>query len=140
METKLRYQQAHEKWFKHEYPSAYNDGYYCAPKMPPVGTANGLTTFIMNFIKWEGYRATRINVSGRQIKGKWIPSSTRRGTADISATLRGKSVMIEIKVGRDKPRPEQLAEQERERNAGGVYEFIHNPDEFLELYDKLVSL
>ena len=140
METKDRYQQAHEKWFKEEYPSAYKDGYYLPPKMPPVGTANGLTTCIMNFIKWEGYRATRINVSGRQIKGKWIPSSTRRGTADISATLRGKSLMLEVKVGKDKPRPEQLQEQERERNAGGIYEFIHNPEEFLEIYDKLVSL
>ena len=140
MDTKSRYQQAHEKWFKEEYPNAYKDGYYLEPKMPPIATANGLTTFIMNYIKWEGYRATRINVAGRQIKGKWIPSSTRRGTADISCSLKGRSVQIEIKVGRDKPRPEQLQEQERERRSGGVYEFIHNPEEFLELYDKLVSL
>lgn len=140
MDSKSRYQQAHEKWFKEEYPNAYKDGYYLEPKMPAIATANGLTTFIMNYVKWQGYRATRINVAGRQIKGKWIPSSTRRGTADISCTLRGKSLMLEIKVGRDKPRPEQLQEQERERRSGGVYEFIHNPEEFLELYDKLVSL
>lgn len=140
MDTKSRYQQAHEKWFKEEYPNAYKDGYYLEPKMPPIGTANGLTTFIMNYVKWEGYRATRINVAGRQIKGKWIPSSTRRGTADISATIKGRSVMIEIKVGSDRPRPEQLQEQERERRSGGIYEFISAPEQFLELYDKITQL
>lgn len=76
---------------------------------------------------------------------KWLPSSTRKGTADISATIKnangiGLSVMIEIKVGRDKPRPDQLSEQIRERKAGGIYEFIGTPDEFFELYDKIVSL
>ena len=140
MTTKERYQQAHEKWFKEEYPHAYKDRYYLEPKMPKIETANGLTTFICNYVKWEGYRATRINVSGRQIKGKWIPSSTRKGTADISCTLRGKSLMLEIKVGKDKPRPEQLQEQERERRAGGHYEFCHTPEEFFLIYDKLVSL
>lgn len=140
MTWKQRYESAHEEWFKQEYPESYKSGYYLTPKMPKVDTANGLTTFICNYIKWVGYRATRINVSGRQIKSKWIPSSTRKGTADISATLKGKSVMIEIKVGRDKPRPEQLEEQERERKAGGIYEFISTPEQFFELYDKVVSL
>jgi hypothetical protein len=74
---------------------------------------------------------------GRQINGKFIPSATRKGTADISATVKGKSVMIEIKVGADRPRIEQLAEQQRERQAGGIYEFVHSPEEFFLLFDKL---
>jgi hypothetical protein len=74
---------------------------------------------------------------GRQINGKFIPSATRKGTADISATIKGRSVMIEIKVGKDKPRPEQLAEQQKERHAGGIYEFVSTPDEFFLLFDKL---
>jgi hypothetical protein len=48
--------------------------------------------------------------------------------------------MLEIKCGADKPRPEQLQEQERERKAGGIYEFIRTADEFLELYDKIIKL
>lgn len=140
MTWKQRYELAHENWFQQEYPESYKSGFYLTPKMPKVDTANGLTNFICNYIKWEGYRATRINVSGRQIKGKWIPSSTRKGTADISATLRGKSLMLEIKVGRDKPRPEQLEEQERERKAGGIYEFISTPEQFFELFDKIMNL
>jgi hypothetical protein len=105
--------------------------------MPVVSKANGLTAFIVNFLNWSGHRATRINVSGRKIKDKWIRSTTRRGTADISATIAGKSVMIEIKVGRDKASEHQLAEQIKERKAGGIYEFVSSVDEFFILYDSL---
>lgn len=158
MTYKQRYQSAHEQWFRDQYPNAYKDGFYLEPKFPKVDTANGLTTFICNYLAWMGHRATRINVMGRLIDGvekqpsgakigvkKWLPSSTRKGTADISATIKnangiGLSVMIEIKVGRDKPRPDQLAEQIRERKAGGIYEFIGTPEDFFELYDKIISL
>lgn len=140
MNNKDRYNLAHKKWFAEQYPTAYKDGFHSPPPMPIVSKANGLTKFIVNFLNWSGHRATRINVSGRQIKGKWIPSSTRRGSSDISATVKGKSVMIEIKVGKDKPREEQLKEQEKERAAGGIYEFISTPEEFFELYDKVVNL
>lgn len=153
MTYKQRYNVSHETWFKIKYPNAYKDGFYLEPKFPKVDSANGLTTFICNFLSWMDHRATRINVSGRLVDGvekqpsgntigvkKWIPSSTRKGSADISATIKGRSVMIEIKVGKDKPRPEQLAEQIRERKAGGIYEFISTPEEFFELYDFILSL
>lgn len=138
--SKTRYNQAHHDWFKEQYPAAYKDGFYTPPPMPSVAKANGLTKYITNFLFWKGHRATRVNVQGRIVKGKWIPSSTRKGSADISATIRGKSVQIEVKVGSDRPRPEQLQEQERERKSGGIYEFIRTADEFLELYDKVVNL
>ena len=153
MTFKDRYQAAHEEWFKIKYPHAYKDGFYLDPKLPKVNESNGLTTFICNYLSWKDHRATRINVSGRLVEGKekqasgvtlgvkkWIKSSTRKGTADISATIKGRSVMIEIKVGKDKPREDQLLEQARERKAGGVYEFIKTPDEFFALYDLVLSL
>lgn len=138
--SKLRYNEAHHEWFKEQYPAAYKDGFYTPPPMPSVAKANGLTKYITNFLFWKGHRATRVNVQGRVVKGKWIPSSTRKGSADISATVFGKSLMLEVKVGKDRPRHEQLQEQERERKAGGIYEFISTPEQFLELYDKLVNL
>ena len=137
MTNKQRYSAAHKIWFAQNYPVAFKDGFYAEPKMPVVSTANGLTTFITNYLNWLGHRATRINVSGRKVGDKWIRSSTRRGSADISATVKGKSVMIEIKVGRDKPSEFQLAEQIKERKAGGVYEFIGSVEEFFMLYDNL---
>lgn len=138
--SKERYNEAHHQWFKEQYPAAYKDGFYTPPPMPSVAKANGLTKYITNFLFWKGHRATRVNVQGRIVKGKWIPSSTRKGSSDISATIRGRSVMIEIKVGSDRPRHEQLLEQERERKAGGIYEFISTPEQFLGLYDKVVNL
>ena len=147
---KDRYNIAHEEWFKIKYPNAYKDGFYLEPKIPKVDTSNGLTTFICNYLSWRDHRATRINVSGRLVEGKekqasgitlgvkkWIKSSTRKGTADISATINGRSVMIEIKIGKDKPREDQILEQARERKAGGIYEFIKTPEEFFLLYDNL---
>mgnify|MGYP000125447878 CR=1 FL=1 len=151
--TKERYLQAHENYFKEQYPNAYRNGHYSPPKMPVVAKANGLTTFIINYLTWQGFRATRINVSGRLIDGvektasgavlttkKWMRSTTRRGTADLSCTINGRSVMIEIKVGRDRPSEHQLLEQQRERKAGGIYEFCGSPEVFFEIYDKVISL
>jgi hypothetical protein len=138
MTNKQRYNAAHLHWQEHKYPEAYKAGYTHDPAMPVVTKANGLTNFICNYLNWMGHRATRINVSGRKVKDKWIRSTTRKGTADISATINGKSVMIEIKIGRDKPSLDQLAEQIKERNAGGIYEFISSPEEFFMLYDNLL--
>lgn len=149
---RIRYQQAHEEHFKEHYPLAYKEGHYFKPDMPKINTANGLTKYICNFINWSGYFATRINVQGRLVDGvektdsgaligkkKWIKSSTAKGTADISATIKGKSVQLEIKVGSDKPRPAQIEMQQKIRKAGGIYEFISTPDEFILLFDNIVN-
>jgi hypothetical protein len=136
---KIRYQKAHELWFKQNTPSAYSDGFYSAPKYPDVKKSGGLTLMICNYINWMGYRATRINTMGRNIGGKWIKGTTRRGTSDLSLTLKGKSVMVEIKIPPDKPSEHQLKEQAKERAAGGIYEFISTPEQFFELFDRVVN-
>ena len=139
MTSKQRYQQAHEKWFKETYQTAYADGHYAPPKYPITTKANGLTLFICNYINWMGYRATRINTMGRKIGNKWIKGTTRRGSSDVSSTVLGRSIMWEIKVGKDSPRKEQLAEQAKERKAGGEYYFTHSPEQFFEQYDEFLS-
>ena len=139
MTWKERYYEAHKKHTKERTPSVVNDGHYCNPSLPKVQTANGLTQFVCNYINWMGYRATRISTTGRQVGGRWIYGTTRKGTADISATINGKAIMIEIKVGKDRPSEYQLKEQAKERAAGGIYEFISTPDQFFELYDSIVN-
>ncbi len=134
---KDRYQAAHENDFKAKYPQAYASGNYFTPKMPDTNKANGLTLAIVNFLLWSGHRATRVSSAGRMIKGKYIPGSTRKGAADISATIKGRSVMFEIKIGADKPSEYQLREQALERKAGGQYEFVKTFEEFICIYDKL---
>lgn len=88
---------------------------------------NSLTRCIIDFINYSPIpgTCTRINTQGqrRMIKGRerWVKGSTRRGTCDIIGTIRGVYVGIEVKIGRDKPSPEQIAEKERIEKAGGKY-------------------
>lgn len=151
---KGRYLKAHADHFQATYPAAWASGHYCNPVIPKVATSNGLTTFIVNFLSWKQHRATRINVQGRLIEQpekqasgiilgtkKYMHSRTRKGTADISSTILvngiGRSIMWEVKVGRDRPSTAQLEEQIRERRAGGEYFFVHDVQEFFYLYDSL---
>ena len=116
MTTKQRYNDAHKQWFSQAYPAAYRDGHYASPVFPKVATSNGLTRAIINFINWSGGNADRCNTVGRITKGferqpsgtvlqvaKFIPSANRRGSADITITILGRSVKWGVKIGRDKP-------------------------------------
>jgi hypothetical protein len=151
MEWKKRYNEAHYSKTLKTAPNFVRDGHYTNPTIPKYKTANGLTKLICNFLNWTGSNATRISSAGRYIEAKnsqghkiagggtYIPSTTRIGTSDITATIKGRSVKIEIKI-EDKASEYQLREQERERAAGGYYEFISTPEEFFLLYDKIINL
>lgn len=91
-------------------------------------TANGLTNCVIDFIKLKGYQAERINSMGNQIKikgnTKWIKGSSTNGTSDISATIKGRSVKIEIKckaTGDHYQSNEQKSYQKAIEQAGGIY-------------------
>ncbi|MDR2475708.1 MAG: VRR-NUC domain-containing protein [Bacteroidales bacterium] len=101
-------------------------------------TANGLTKCIIAWLKIQGYFAARVNTTGIYSKrlNKYIYSGSTKGMADITAVIDGKHVSIEVKVGRDKPRPEQLKVQKRIEDSGGIYIFVHSFDEFLEKIKK----
>jgi hypothetical protein len=108
-------------------PSKYNDK-----------TANGLTRCVIDFLFLEGWQAERINNTGRVVDRRttytdvvgrvktiggieWVKGTGTDGTADISATIAGKSVKIEIKIGNDKQSPKQKEYQAIIERAGGVY-------------------
>lgn len=137
IEDNARYIEANKAHIKKEFPQWYKDGHWYTPDIPNTATANGLQEFICDYIIWTGGRATRISSAGRQLNGKFIPSTTRKGSSDVSSTINGKSVMWEIKVGKDKPSPAQLKEQAKERKAGGEYFFTHNVAEFFQQYHSL---
>ena len=102
-------------------------------------TANGLTKLVCAWINFHGGNARRVNTGGiyNHKTGKYRFSGATNGQADISATWHGKSLQIEIKAGKDRPREDQLRQQARERAAGGIYEFVHNFDEFLQIIKSL---
>ncbi len=153
MTWREQYSAAHKQFQRANYPTTVKDFGCLKTTFPDVTKANGLTRAIINFLTYEGWRATRINSQGQLVKGaerqpsgniltvrQWRPGSTRKGTADISATINGRSVMFEVKIGKDKPSEYQLAEQARERKAGGIYEFIHTIEEFFQWYNMNVEI
>lgn len=119
-------------------------------------SANALTQAVINFLKAEGHQAERISSSGRYIEdkkqytdvlgntriigsGKWIKGNTTAGTADISATVQGVAVKIEIKHGKDRQSDVQKVYQANIEQAGGYYIIVRDLDNFLIQYDKIME-
>jgi hypothetical protein len=80
----------------------------------------------------------QVGENSRQLKGTWTPSTSTKGSADISATIRGRSVKIEVKQ-KDKQSEVQKRYQESIEAAGGTYFIARNFDEFMEFYLKFIS-
>ena len=112
-------------------------------------TANGLTKAICDYINLHGYQAERINTmgvarekkttAGKVIGVTWTKGTSTAGSADISATIKGRSVKIEVKIGKDRQSEAQKRYQENIERAGGVYYIARNFDDFVEWYNKFIS-
>lgn len=127
-------------------------------------THNGLISCIVEFLNLSGHQAERKSTTGRPIDRtkvvkdalgrtsrigsiEWIPGTGRKGSADISATLKvthqgrtfGISVKIEAKVGRDFQKPDQKDYQQEIEMAGGLYWLCRSFAEFKAEYDKLMA-
>ena len=117
-------------------------------------TANGLTKCIVDWVNLNGYQAERISTTGRYIdnskivtdvlgnskrigSGKYIKGSGTKGSADISATIRGKSIKIEVKLNKDKQSDYQIKYQQDIERAGGIYFIAKDFDQFIEFYKSL---
>lgn len=115
-------------------------------------SANALTKCIIDYTRLTGGLAERISNTGRQItryksyvdvvgfqrsiiNTHWIPGTGTNGTADISATIKGLSVKIEVKHGRDRQSEAQRAYQRQVEQAGGVYVIATSFEEFLAWYN-----
>ncbi len=116
-------------------------------------SANALTKCVIAWIQFMGGQAERISSQGqyregkkipvgsgilahtKQLPGKWTPGQSTKGTADISATIRGRSVKIEIKQ-KDKQSEAQKQYQKAIENAGGVYIIVRNFDDFVVWYEQ----
>ena len=68
--------------------------------------------------------------------GKWIPTSGQKGTADISAVIRGNAVKIEVKM-KDKQSEAQKKYQQQVEQAGGTYQIVRSFSEFFEFFTRL---
>ena len=129
---------------------------YVAKKIYIDKTANGLTYAIISWINLNGYQAERISTTGRYIdnskivtdvlgnrkkigSGKYIKGTGTNGSADISATIKGKSIKIEVKIGKDKQSEAQIKYQQMIEKAGGIYFIAKNFNDFYDFYITLVK-
>ena len=120
-------------------------------------TANGLTKCILDFLNLSGHFAERINTMGRIIDGrkqvtdiigrtktigtaKYIPTTGTKGSSDISATINGKSVKIEVKIGSDRQSKYQIEYQERTERSGGIYLIAKDFESFYNDYKKIIEM
>lgn len=149
--SKVRYKKSEElkrfeefafKKLKERYP---NFPYPVKPKYKD-NTTNELTACVIDAITLTGYQAERINTTGTQITTssgtKWIKGSSTTGSADISATIKGKSVKIEIKCEATGDRYQSEAQKKYQKqieNAGGVYIVVRNFTEFYNWYGKFLK-
>lgn len=114
-------------------------------------TANGLTRCIIYYIKFHGGQAERVNSMGVPIDTRrevtdiighrrtigsvqWRPSGATVGSADISATIQGRSVKIEVKIGFDRQSEAQKAYQKEVEAAGGLYYVARDFTSFVQWY------
>ena len=104
-------------------------------------TANGLTKCIIDFLNSRDYcQAERINNQGVMRTNKYgqqfmATSSMTNGTADISATIYGRSVKIEVKIGNDKQSQNQIEYQNQIENAKGYYVIAKDFKGFLDWFN-----
>jgi hypothetical protein len=125
-------------------------------------SANGLTRCAIDFLRFNGHQAERINTMGRMKDNKkevkdvlgrtrivgsveWQKGTGTKGSADISATIKptwskfGISVKIEVKYGRDYQKPDQKLYEQSINQAGGVYIIIRSLGDLMVWYDEFNS-
>ena len=128
---------------------------HCIPKPKfSDSSANNLTKAIIKYIELMGYQAERISNTGRYIdnkkkfkniqgqtiqvgSGQYIPGTGTNGTADISATIKGKSIKIEVKIGKDVQFEAQKEYQRSIEKAGGMYYIAKDIETFYQFYQTL---
>lgn len=113
-----------------------------AVSKPKAETANRIKANITRIVNMQpGCIAVRINNVGIWDAEKKIyrKSQTAKGVADVFLCVRGLYCEIEVKAGKDKASVEQLQRQQEVRRAKGVYEFVGSTDEFVALFNKLLS-
>ena len=125
------------------------------------GKANSLTLAIKRWVILNGGKMDRISVTGRPIDNtkivtdsmgnrrmigsvQYIKSSMKRGSADLEGWITTKSgkiipLAVEVKIGRDRIRPDQDKYREYFESTGGRYFIAKDFNSFYEFYNNLIN-
>ena len=116
-----------------------------------LSKTNDLTKAVKLWVEMHGYQAERISTQGQYRdnskkytdvmghtrivgSGSWTPGTGTKGSADLSCTIAGRSVKIEIKnaATHDRQSEAQKKYQESIEKAGGVYLIVRTFSGFVE--------
>lgn len=114
---------------------------HLAPRIFRDDTANGLTTCITTYLRFKGAFCSRLNNTGIYDKrlNRFRPGTSRKGLPDIIAThpATGKSLMIEVKAGKDRMSDSQKKIQDEQTASGGLFFIARNFTAFKIWFDSL---
>jgi hypothetical protein len=102
-------------------------------------TANRLTAAIKRWLELSGGAISRTNSQGQyDPKLKRIRySGSTKGQADINCAYKGRSVQIEIKIGKDRQSLVQKEFQRNFENAGAFYFIVRTWEDFISQISKV---
>ncbi len=115
---------------------------YAIPKVKnKKSPTNALTADIKQYVKSIGGHAIRINSMGtyNEKLGKYIKSGSDNGVSDLLICIKGKMICTELKLGRDKMRPEQILFQKQIETAGGRYLITSSLESFKQQLNQLIN-
>ena len=112
------------------------------PKKYETTKTNGSTQAIIAYLKAKGHQAERISTTGRMVDRSktysdvvgyrrtiggmvYIPGTGTKGSSDLSAIIRGRSVKIEIREPGN-PRPTKRSPKEIPARCGSSRRGLHN--------------
>lgn len=158
-EWKNLYIEANRQWYNINRPTVYNSSFWFVPSFPKVKTANGLRKFICNYLTWMGHHGEPSNNMGRPIEkfkerynifsGKveklangieWQKGAGIKGTSDVKGHIRIPSqkysiaIYLEIKIGKDSQRDEQIKYENIVTSSGSLYCIIKTPEDFISFF------
>jgi hypothetical protein len=149
-----------------EHPSAYkrdpdqfNRAFKSLCKFPAIRSAAQLEKVIVKYLLALGHSASKVSTQGTWVKGKkgvgmasslgkaesfdtgrYIPGGGRKGASDISSTIYGITVEIEVKFSKgDRLSKEQIAYGAEIQKAGGFFMVAKNFDDFYHEFKDILD-
>ena len=165
MTPKQLYEEKRLKWYAANRPHAVASNLVPAVKFPKVETANGLTTYCIDILNWDGHHAERTNNMGVARKkshqrfdiftGKTYEVTTGieytkgggvNGTTDIKGHFISPNhkfpipIYIEIKAGKDRVSDDQKEYEQKVTSTGALHCYVRKPEDFVSFYNYLCTL
>lgn len=135
-------------WMTDEQKAQWQLAFGSLPKKKAT-PANELTNAVMKYMRSLRCAVARINTTGiyDEKLGKYRFSGSTNGVEDVNCVLPinisglkiGVTVAVEVKVGKDRMRPEQLERKENVEKAGGHYIIAKTFDQFKVDIDNIIK-